>query len=78
MQISGYVKSTPCKGILFSKSSHLKVEVYTYVDWARSTDDMHLASGNLTFVAGNLVAWRIEKHNVVARSSAEAKYRVVL
>lgn len=62
------------KGILFSKNDHLKVEAYTYADWAGLIDDRHLTSDYFKFVEGNLVTWRSKKQNVVARSSIEVEY----
>ena len=37
--------------------------------------DRRSTLGYCTFVGGNLVTWRSKKQNVVARSSAEAKFR---
>ena len=39
--------------------------------------DQRSTSGYYSFVGGNLVTWRSKKHNVVARSSAEAEFRAV-
>ncbi|KAM7506655.1 hypothetical protein LguiA_017108 [Lonicera macranthoides] len=76
MKIISYLKASPGKGILFTKSSDtLKVEGYTDVDWAGNISDRRSTSGYFTFVGGNLVTWRSKKQNVVARSSAEAEYR---
>jgi hypothetical protein len=75
MRILSYLKGSPGKGVLFQKNGHFKIECYTDVDWARSTDDRRSTSGYFTFVGGNLVTWRSKKQNVVSRSSAEAEFR---
>ena len=46
-------------------------------DWAGSIVNRRSTSGYCSFVGGNLVTWQSEKQNVVARSSAEAEFRVV-
>ena len=70
-----YLKSSPGKGIMFTKGDALNIEGYTDADWAGSIDDRRSTAGYLTFVGGNLVTWRSKKQGVVARSSAEAEYR---
>jgi hypothetical protein len=76
-QILRYLKSCPGKSVLFNKNGHIKIEVYTDADWARCLDDRKSTSGYYSFVGGNLVFWRSKKHNVVARSTAEAEYRAM-
>ncbi|CAL5428100.1 unnamed protein product [Camellia sinensis] len=75
IRILRYLKSSPGKGIMFTKGCNLEVEGYTDADWAGSIDDRRSTSGYFTFVGGNLVTWRSKKQEVVARSSAEAEYR---
>ena len=53
------------------------MEIFTNVDWARSVNDRKSTSGYCTHLWGNLVTWRSKKQSVVARSSAEAEYRVI-
>jgi hypothetical protein len=75
IRILHYLKSSPGKGLMFSKNAHLKIEGYTYADWAGNILDRKSTSGYFTFVGGNLVTWRSKKQKVVARSSAEAEFR---
>ena len=75
IRILHYLKSSPGKGLMFSKNNHLNVEGYTDADWAGSILDRKSTSGYFTFVGGNLVTWRSKKQKVVARSSAEAEFR---
>ncbi|KAM2530612.1 hypothetical protein PS1_028457 [Malus domestica] len=74
MQILSYLKGAPGKGLIFRKHGHMEVKGYTDADWAGNITDRRSTSGYFTFVAGNLVTWRSKKQNVVARSTAEAKY----
>jgi hypothetical protein len=74
-RILRYLKSSPGKGLLFSKHGHLGVDGYTDADWAGSANDRRSTSGYFTYVGGNLVTWRSKKQSVVSRSSAEAEYR---
>jgi hypothetical protein len=50
---------------------------YTDTDWAGNPHDRKSTTGFCIFVGGNLVAWKSKKQSVVARSSAEAKYRAI-
>ncbi|CAL8167694.1 unnamed protein product [Prunus armeniaca] len=73
-QILRYLKSSPGKGLMFSKNGDLEVVGYTDADWAGFITDRRSASSYFTFVGGNLVTWRSKKQNLVSRSSAEAEY----
>ena len=76
MRILRYLKSAPGKGILFTKNVDCQsVDSYCDADWVGAIDDRRSTSGYFTFIGGNLVTWRSKKQNVVARSSAEAKFR---
>lgn len=75
IRILQYLKSSPGRGIMFTKGDNLSVEGYTNTDWAGSIDDKRSTTGYLTFVGGNLVTWRSKKQGVIARSSAEVEYR---
>ena len=50
---------------------------FSYTDWAGSPNDRRSTTGYCTFVGGNIVTWKSKKQSVVAKSSAEAKYRTV-
>ena len=50
MRILRYLKSSPGKGLLFSKHDHLKDEAYSDADWAGSITDRRSTSGYCTFV----------------------------
>ena len=76
-RIIRYLKSSPGKGILYSKGNDLGVEAYTDSDWAGSIVDRRSTTGYCTFVGGNLVTWKSKKQMMVSRSSAEAKFRAM-
>ena len=64
-------------GLLFKSRGHLQIEAYTDANWARSIVNRRSTSRYCSFIGGNLVTWQSKKQNVVARSSVEAKFRVV-
>ena len=70
-----YLKGTLGKGILFKKGKKLTLEAYIDAVYAGFVVDRRLTSGYCTYLGGNLVTWRSKKQNVLARSSAEAKFR---
>jgi len=75
IRILCHLKSSPEKGLMFSKNNQVNVDGYTDADWAGNVSDRKSTSGYFTFVGGNLVTWRSKKQKVVALSSAEAEFR---
>jgi len=61
IRILRYLKSSPGKGILFTKGQNLDIHGYTDADWAGSIQDRRSTSGYFMFVGGNLVTWRSKK-----------------
>jgi hypothetical protein len=70
-----YLKSCLGRWLLIGKNEHMRIEVYTDAYWVGCQDDRRSTLGHCAFIGGNLVSWRSKKHNVVARSTAEAEYR---
>ena len=58
-------------------NGHFKVEGFSDSNWAGNTIDRKSTTDFCTFIGGNLVTWKSKKQIVVARSSAEARYRVI-
>ena len=75
LRVLRYLKSSPGRGIFFSKNDHLNITGYTDADWAGNLTDRKSTSGYFTFVGGNLVTCKSNKQNVVALSSAKAEFR---
>lgn len=75
-QLLRHLKGSPGKGLLFKKNEFKDVG-FSDADWGRGVDDSKSTTGYCIKVWGNLVTWRSKKQSVVARSSAEAEYRVI-
>jgi hypothetical protein len=75
-RILKYLKGSLGQVIWMRKNETNSIIGYSYADWAGSYDRKS-TTGYCTFVGGNLMTWKIKKQNVVARSSVEAKYRVM-
>ena len=72
-----YLKAHPGKGILFKKTFDVNLAVHRDADFAGFLIDRRSPIGYFTFLGGNLMSWRIKKHNIVARLSAIAEFRAM-
>ena len=77
IRILRYVKGTPGQGVLYENRGHTQIVGYSDADWAGSPIDRRSTSGYCVFIRGNLISWKTKKQDVVAKSSAEAKYRAM-
>ena len=62
---------------MFKKNDTLALEAYIEANYAGSIVDRISTTSYCTFLGCNLVTWRSKKQNVVARSSAESKFRAI-
>jgi len=77
IRILKYIKDSPGKGLLYGSNNHTRVVYYSDADWAGSSSDRRSTSGYCVSIGGNLISWKSKKQSVMARSSAEAEYRVI-
>jgi len=62
---------------LLGHSNHTKVACYAYADWAGSPSDIRSNFGYCVSIGENF-SWKSKKQSVVAKSSAEAKYKAMV
>jgi Reverse transcriptase (RNA-dependent DNA polymerase) len=75
-KILRYLKGTPGKRIWMKNNNSNEICGYSDTNWAE-TFDRKLTTGFYIFVDENLATWKSKKQNVMARSSAEIKYRAM-
>ena len=63
--------------MLYENRGHTQVVGYSDADWVDSPTDRRSTSRYCVFIGGNLISWKSKKQDVVARSSAKAKYRAM-
>jgi hypothetical protein len=76
-RILRYLKDSAGHGIVMTNHGHTQITGYSDSDWAGNAINRRSTTGFCMFVGGNPVLWRSKKQHVVARSSAEAKYRAM-
>ncbi|KAI3825951.1 hypothetical protein L1987_07722 [Smallanthus sonchifolius] len=72
MRLLRYLKGSPGKGCMFSKSDHLKITAYADSDWGKCLATRRCISGFCVYLGNTLVSWKSKKQPTVSRSSAEA------
>ena len=77
IHILRYIKSTLGQGVLYKNRGHTQVVGFTDADWAGSPAYRRSTSRYWVFIGCNLISWKSKKQHVVARASAEVKYRAM-
>ena len=60
--------------MLCENKGHTQIVRYYDLDRAGLPTDLRSTSGYYVFIGGDLISWKSNKQDVVARFSAEAKY----
>lgn len=77
-RILRYLSGTLQHGLLLQPAAiqqPMQLLGFCDADWATDPDDRRSTSGACVFLGPNVVSWWSKKQQLVARSSAEAKYR---
>ncbi|KAJ0514307.1 putative RNA-directed DNA polymerase [Helianthus annuus] len=77
LRLLRYLKSSPGKGILFSKSDSFELKGYVDSDWGKCLSTRRSVTGYYVYLGNCLVSWKSKKQNTVSRSSAEAEFRAM-
>ncbi|XP_034707553.1 uncharacterized mitochondrial protein AtMg00810-like [Vitis riparia] len=73
-RIVRYIKATTNYGIKYSCYQNFKLHGYSDSDWAGSIDDMRSITGFCFSFGSGIFSWSSKKQDVIAQSTAEAKY----
>ncbi|KAL8094932.1 hypothetical protein AgCh_036443 [Apium graveolens] len=68
---------THCQGILLASKSAAQLTAYCDSDWASCAFTRRSTSGFFIMLGNSHLSWKIKKQIVVAKSSAQAKYRAM-
>lgn len=71
-----YVKSAVDYGVLYKRSTNMKLMGFTNNDWAPSQDDMKNTSRYYFTLSSGIICWCTKKQVTVAESTVEAEYIV--
>eukprot|EP00253_Pinus_taeda_P003800 PITA_03800 len=69
-----YLRGTSQYGLWYKWTEGMKLQGFTYADWARSPSDWKSTSGGIFNLGSVAVSWYSRKQRLVALSSAEAEY----
>lgn len=59
------------------KNGYIQIKSYSNVDWVRSPTNRRMTIYFYSYIRGNLVIWKSNIQNVVARLSVEVEYRTM-
>lgn len=66
MMVLQHIKSSPKKGLLFSKDSVIDLIAYLDADYMGSFSNKNSITGFYTYLACNFIIWRNKKQPIIA------------
>ncbi|GJX76319.1 uncharacterized mitochondrial protein-like protein [Tanacetum coccineum] len=73
-----YLKGQPKLGLWYPKNSPFDLEAYTDTDYAGASLDRKSITGGCQFLRSRLISWQCKKQTIVATSTTEVDYVVVV
>ncbi|GJQ95649.1 putative ribonuclease H-like domain-containing protein [Tanacetum coccineum] len=77
-RIFRYLKGQPKLGLWYPRDSPFDLEAFSDSDYAGASLDRKSTTGGCQFLGKRLVSWQCKKQTIVANSTTESKYVVVL
>jgi len=77
LRVLRFIKGTLGQGLLFPSNNNLALIAYCDSDHAGCPTTRKSTTGYCVFLGGSLVSWKSKKQSNVAKSTAEAEYRVM-
>ncbi|GJR29174.1 putative ribonuclease H-like domain-containing protein, partial [Tanacetum coccineum] len=77
-RIFRYLKGRPKLGLWYPKYSPFDLEAFSDSDYAGSSLDRKYTTGGYQFLKKRLISWQCKKQTIVANSTTEAEYMLLL
>ncbi|GJQ89869.1 hypothetical protein Tco_0001008 [Tanacetum coccineum] len=77
-RISRYLKGQPKLGLWYPRDSPFNLEAFSNSDYARASLGRKSTTGGCQFRGKRLISWKCKKQTVVANSTTEAEYVLLL
>jgi hypothetical protein len=78
VRVLKYLKGTASIGLVFEKNSQIDFDSLSDASWASDLGDRKSTSGFITRIGGTAITWKSKKQPIVALSSTEAEYILVI